>query len=153
MDYDVEIVRTRPRHVAVIRFEATAETMSNLVGPAFGAVAADLEQRHIPASGPAVAHYDMEPEGFAVAAGLVVDDPVPGDGIVEPMDLPAVEVATTLHVGPYEKLVEAYAAIERTVGSVGRRLDEHHMWEEYLDGPEVPLERHRTVISWPLLPV
>lgn len=152
MEYNVRIEKASPRDVAVSRFEATGETIARLIGPAFGAVAADLGRRGIAITGPAVAAFDVRDDGFAVAAGFVVGEPVTPDGVVEPLALPAAEVATTVHVGPYEGLPEAYAAIKASAARHGRELDEHRMWEEYLDGPEVAPEKNRTVVSWPLQP-
>ena len=152
MEYDVEIVTASPKNVAVRRFEATEESIGELMGASFGAVAADLARRGIPITGPAVAVFDPRDGGFSVAAGFEVGTSVVADGVVEPLRLQAGEVATTTHVGPYSGLGDAYSAIREDVSRHGRVLEEHQMWEEYLDGPDVPPERTRTVVCWPLVP-
>lgn len=148
---DVRIEREAGRELAVTRFEADLETMTEQMGTAFGTVAAHLGRLGTPPTGPAVAYYDVRPDGMTVSAGFVVAAHVPGDGTVEPMRLPACEVARTEHVGPYSDLPQAYAALRSGALAHGRRLDESRMWEEYLDGPDTPPDRIRTLVSWPLV--
>jgi effector-binding domain-containing protein len=150
MEYDVQVVHTAAQDLAVSRFEATGSELPARLGEAFAAVAADLGRRGLPITGPAVACYDGDGDRFSVAAGFEVAAPVAADGVVEPMRLPPDDVVTTLHVGPYDRLPEAYAALRDHAESLGRRLDERRMWEEYLDGPDVPPERNRTVIYVPV---
>ena len=67
--------------------------------------------------------------------------------------LPDVDVVSTTHVGPYDTLGRAYDALKDGVVDLGRKVDESSvMWEEYLDGPQVPPEQTRTLVHWPLLP-
>ena len=66
------------------------------------------------------------------------------------MELPAGEVVTTTHIGPYERWTAAYEAIVSWADHEGMALDEVVAWEEYWSGPEVPESLHRTVICWPL---
>ena len=62
--------------------------------------------------------------------------------------MPECDIATTTHVGPYERLGEAcMTRCVRAARAQGREVDESApMWEEYLDGPETPPERTRTVV-------
>ncbi len=151
MAYEITIMREPGRHLAVTRFDARPEEMGARAGQAFGTVAARLAALGIGTEGPAVACYGTGEVVFHVAMGFVVSGPIEaGDG-VEPLQLPAVEVATTTHVGPYEQLGKAYDAIQEGARSRGREVDEAGlMWEEYWTGPDTPPEQHRTVVSWPL---
>jgi effector-binding domain-containing protein len=120
------------------------------MGDAFGRVAAFLAQAGIPPVGPAMAFYDVRPDGMTVSAGFVVPDAIEGDETVVPLQLPRREVVTAEHVGPYEQLPETYDALRAAAEDRGRKLDESSMWEEYTTGPETPPEQTRTIVSWPL---
>ncbi|HET6694432.1 MAG TPA: GyrI-like domain-containing protein [Pedococcus sp.] len=154
MGYDIEIAHESGRHLAVTRFESRVDEFGERMGAAFGTVAAYLGAAGVPFTGPAVARYEVLGDGaFAVAAGFVVEGPFEGGRGVEHEQLPVCDVARTVHVGPYDRLREAYEALGEGAASHGREIDESiPMWEEYLDGPEVPQEQTRTVVSRPLRP-
>ena len=153
MTYTVDIVSSRERHLAVKRFTvATAADMAFHMGEAFGAVMRFAGEHGISIEGPAVGHYTKRGDGFDVAAGFVVRDPIIGDGDVAGMDLPATEIATTTHIGPYSGLTKAYEALVDWADREDRSLQDDVSWEEYWSGPEVPESEHRTVICWPLAP-
>lgn len=154
MSYTIDIVSAPPRHLAVKKFSVvTTADMGSHMGQAFGAVAQYAGEHGIPIEGPAIGHYTRTSEGFDVAAGFVVPQPIVSEGDIVGMDLPAVEIAMTTHIGPYEALTGAYQALADWAGRQGRLLDEHVAWEEYWSGPEVPESEHRTVVCWPLQPV
>jgi effector-binding domain-containing protein len=156
MSYDVSTITERGRHLAVTRFDARPEVddMGQKSSAAFGGVASYLARIGVPVAGPAISVYEMEGDLFHVAAGFVVEAPFePGEG-VEPLQLPACEVATTVHIGPYERLGEAYEALQKGVVAQGRQVEDSGvMWEEYWSGPEAPPEETRTVVFWPLRPL
>ena len=154
MSYTIDIVSAPTRHLAVKKFSvASTAEMASHMGQAFGAVAQYATERGIALEGPAIGHYTRTGDGFDVAAGFVVSQPIVSEGDIVGMDLPAVEVATTTHIGPYEGLTTAYQALADWAGRNGRLLDERVAWEEYWSGPEVPEPEHRTVVCWPLQPV
>ncbi len=148
--YQVQFVRVPSRHVAVHRFRARPEEIGQKMGEAFGMVMRYAGMHGLQVHGPGIGHYTMHGREFEVAAGFVVDVDFQGDDEVGLLTLPAGEVATTTHVGPYDHLMEAYEAVQAHARQVGRKLDEHVMWEEYLTGPEVPMEQQRTVVRWPV---
>jgi effector-binding domain-containing protein len=152
MSYQIEVKRLDKHNVAAVRFRASIAEMPQHMGAAFGDVMGYLTRTGIQPEGPAVATYTPQGEGvFDVAAGFLVAAAIEGDGHVVPVDLPAGEVATTLHVGPYEGLPQAYEAIQAWMQAMGREPG-MTMWEEYLTGPEVPPEQTRTIVYWPLKP-
>lgn len=152
MEYQIDLVDEPARTAAVHRFHVDPAHVADQMGPAFGTVAAFLASHHVPITGPAIAVYDMSPDGMTAAVGFEVTGEFEGDDAVEPCTVPAAEALATTHVGPYPELPKAYEALRGHAGQVGRTLDESRMWEEYLTGPEVPPEATRTRVVWPLLP-
>ncbi|MEI5584822.1 MULTISPECIES: GyrI-like domain-containing protein [unclassified Agromyces] len=156
MTHDVSITAVPERHVAVVRTSTTFADIPAFMPTAFERVAAHLGPLGLLGDGPAAAKYaDMDPAGgrVTVSAGFVVPEPIAGDGTIVPDVLPAGEVATTTHVGPYATVSEAYDAIAAAAALHGRELDESTMWEEYWSPPGTPDDQTRTVVSCPLKPV
>jgi effector-binding domain-containing protein len=154
MTHAVRIITTPECLLAVTMNQGTAADIGPIVSFAFGTVAEYLERIGRHPLGPAVARYTMREDGcFDLAAGFPVDDVVPGNGVVEPLTLPAAEVATTTFLGAYDDLPLAYDRLRTGVAELGRRLDESGpMWEEYWSEPTAAPEETRTEIFWPLLP-
>ena len=76
-------------------------------------------------SGPPFLRYlviDMAAD-MVVQAGVPVAVPVHGDEHVEPDELPAGDYLTTVHVGPYDGLYGATAALLAYAGGNGLRFD------------------------------
>jgi effector-binding domain-containing protein len=150
MAHEIKVVNEPRRLTAETRFEGRPEDFPPKFQQAFGQVAGYLGARGVPFDGPAFAWYHPRPDGsFEVRAGFYVGrEFAPADGVAFG-ELPQAEAAVTTHIGSYESLHEAYEDIQRWAGESGRLLGEV-MWEEYLDGPEVPPEKTRTRVVWPL---
>jgi effector-binding domain-containing protein len=152
MAYEIEVKTLTKHDVAAVKFRAAVSELPQHMGPAFGAVLEYLARNGIQPEGPAVASYVPLPDNvFDVAAGFLVAAPIEGDGHVVKVELPAAEVVTTEHVGPYEGLPQAYQAIQGWLQREGREPGEL-MWEEYLTGPETPPAETRTIVYWLLKP-
>ncbi len=154
MSYAVTIDHENGRYLAVHRFDARPEEIGEKMGRAFALVTDRLGQTGTRPTGPPASCYEMDEDLFHVAAGFPVAAPVgPGDG-VEDLRLPDVDTATTVHMGPYEGLAQAYDALREGAAEQGRRVDETApVWEEYLTGPEVEPQDMCTILHWPLQPV
>jgi effector-binding domain-containing protein len=152
MPYEVEIKDVAARHAAVVRFEAAGSEMGEKLGEAFGAVMQHVFQAGAQLPGPAFAYYEqLGNQRFDVRAGFIVTAPIDGNGTVLPFELPAVRVATTTHIGPYDKLSEAYTALAEQAKVRGEEMEiTAPMWEEYLSEPDTPPEQTRTVVYWPV---
>jgi effector-binding domain-containing protein len=81
-----------------------------------------------------------------VEVGVQVDGPFEPVGRVVPSSLPAGDVATTVHRGPYERLGEAHAAVRDWAAAHGHRLTGTR-WEVYGDWTAFP-EDLETEVSW-----
>ncbi len=153
MPYRVEIKEVAARPAAVVRFTAGVPEMGDKMGAAFGQVMQYVAQAGAQIAGPAIGYYEqLGDERFDVHAGFIVAAPIEGDGTVLPFELPAGKVATTMHVGPYETLPEAYAALAEQTKALGAEIEMGApMWEEYLSGPETPPEQTQTLVYWPIV--
>jgi effector-binding domain-containing protein len=150
MNYEITQLSEPARHLAVTRFTATIADISTKVGAAFGTVFGYLGKHGIEPLGPPTAYYMMGEGTFDVRVGCEVRDPIRAEGAMEPFDTPAAATLSTVHVGPYDDLSNAYEALETRARELGLKLDPVRMWEEYLTGPEIPPDQHRTKIHWPL---
>lgn len=152
MPHTVEIKDVAERHVAAVKFTAAASEMAEKFGAAFGEVMQYIAQVGAQLAGGAIGYYEqLGGDRFDVRAGFVVTSPVEGNGRVMPFVLPAGRVATTMHIGSYETLREAYAAVAAQAKAQGAEVDPTSpMWEEYLTGPEVPPEQTQTLVYWPV---
>jgi effector-binding domain-containing protein len=132
-----EIVELPARSAAVVRIEGPVTDMPRLMGEAF-----DLTMKAITASG---ASYAGHPFARYVAFGPQIEAEVgfPFSGTVTPtervyvIELPGGRTVTTTHVGPYDKIGEAWERVQTW-------MKEHDLetaaapWEAYLTGPEDP---------------
>ena len=150
LNYSIEPTHEVGRHLAVTSFPFSHEDIGERVAAAFSTVAEHLARHGIRITGAAVGVYEKEGDGFTVSAGFVVDSPVAGDEVVHGLTLPAGDALTLVHVGPYERLSEAYDALQDHANTHHLVLDQHLMWEEYLSGPEVEPELEMTRVTWPV---
>lgn len=149
MNRPIEIVHEFGRHAAVTTFEFHPDQPGDRIPEAFRTVAAYLGAAGIPATGAAIGCYRPRPEGMTASVGFEVDEAIPGDGTVEPLTIPAGDTLRTLHIGPYERLPETYAALQAFAAEHDLLLDQHVMWEEYRSHPEVEPALTETVVHWP----
>jgi effector-binding domain-containing protein len=135
--YEFERVDTEPRATAVARAELAVPEIGAWFGPTLGRIAGWLAAREVAIVGPPFARYhrvDGSPERFEVEAGFPVATEVAGDGDIAPSSLPGGTHASTVHVGPYERLGEAYEALERWVAEHGGE-PAGDPWEIYESDP------------------
>ena len=106
-------VQTRPEQPYVgIRRTVTMDTIGS-IADRIPVLIGWLRERDIAPAGAPFLRYrviDMERE-LDIEAGVPVAEPVEGDGDVTPGTLPAGRYATATHVGPYEGLIDATAAL------------------------------------------
>ena len=111
-----------------------------------------LESQHVAPAGPPFVIYPEQP---TAQGPFAVDICAPVRGKVEAPrgwsveELPAGDFASLVHVGPYDSLGEAYAALRRWI-------DEKHLVvvgaprEVYLSPPDTAPEEIRTVVEFPV---
>ncbi len=115
------------------------------MGEAFGRVFSHVGQvGGIPAGPPLAVYHSFDEDSVDLEIGVplvapIDDEPWPGDPAppsVHNAELPGGTVATTIHVGPYDGLETAWAAIMGWVQEHGHEPGELVCWETYLTDPE-----------------
>jgi effector-binding domain-containing protein len=94
-----------------------------------------MGQSGVAMAGPPFArYYSVVPEAVDFEAGFPAASPVPEHGDVHAVELPGGPAATTTHLGPYEAMEPAYAAIADWIREHGRQA-EGAPWEVYFTDP------------------
>ena len=82
--------------------------------------------------------------GFSVASALV------GSSRIQAGKIPGGKVAVEMHIGPYDKIEEAYNRLSAFVNENGLEMD-IYSYEFYLNDPcETPPEELKTEIYFPI---
>lgn len=121
MRYEVEIRQVTRQHLAVMRARATYQDLGGKIRNilADNAVYAFIEKAGIsPYGHNVIVYWDEEEksllstdEGLMIEVGVQVASAFQSDGRVTCSATPGGTVATAIHMGPYDKLTEAHAAI------------------------------------------
>jgi effector-binding domain-containing protein len=136
--YEVVEVDAAEQTTAVVRASLSVPEIGPWFGASVGKLATWLAARHVPIVGPPFARYhvpDPDAGRFEVEAGFPVAAPVDGDEEVVASTLPSGSVATTVHLGPYEDLPAAYAAVTAWIDEQGG-TSTGDMWEVYESDPQ-----------------
>jgi effector-binding domain-containing protein len=111
MNYTVRIEQFPGRSLAVVRRQATKQQLGKVVPEACGTVWSVVRSQQIKGAGRHVAVYFDQVCNLEV--GVELESPFAGHGEVIGSSLPAGEVATTTHFGPYQNLGEAHDAVHQ----------------------------------------
>lgn len=147
--YTVHFADLQGQDAAVVRGQVPMSGIADFLGAAFGEVMATLGAQRNTVVGPPFARYRVVAGRFDVEAGFPCQAPVSPTGRVEPATLPAGRVASTLHVGDYAGVAQAYDAVMHHVTEEGYEPCADP-WESYLDDPTVP--EPRTEVFLPCRP-
>jgi effector-binding domain-containing protein len=145
MKYEFRIAEVRERHVMAVHDRAKGDLPAKIVQN-LDKVWAYLKTQSAKAGHNIVVYrdYDRAAGVMTIDVGVEVESPLPGDGTVVPVTTPAGTVATTVHLGPYDKLGEASAALHEFC-----RAHDHPIagptWEEYGDWADDPSQRRTDV--------
>lgn len=149
MEYEINVEQLGEQHAAAVVKQVPIAQIGAFIGEAFGLVMAELAAQRITPSGPPFARYDMRGSVFEVTAGFPTPLPIASRDRVIATNLPAGTVATTMHVGAYDAVKDAYDAVMEWLPTQSLRPT-GDPWEVYLDGPEVM--NPRTVVFVPCGP-
>jgi effector-binding domain-containing protein len=146
MTYDVSFADLQVQPLAAIDLAVPSpEQIADLIGPAFEEAAGVASRQGVALTGPPVAGYLPAPDGWRVTVGFPVAGAVRAEGRVHHADLPGGRFALVTHTGPYEDLVDAYAAVRDYALENGFACEDG-WWERYLDTPDVPAPRTEVLV-------
>ena len=148
-----QIAQTAAQPAAVIRITIPREQIQQVMGPAFGELAATLAAQGLQPAGPFFSyHFRMDPRTYDFELGVPVARPVTPAGRVKPGELPAARVVRTVYRGGYEGLGAAWGEFLGWIKA--QQLETApDFCERYVAGPESgpDASRWQTELSRPLL--
>ncbi|HEX6510120.1 MAG TPA: GyrI-like domain-containing protein, partial [Chloroflexota bacterium] len=151
--FTVEIQELQPQVVAGIRAIATQAEIGATFRELLPEIVEYLREIGVsPVGAPYARYFHVGADRVDMEVGIAIDRPIDGNARVEPGELPGGEAATTVHVGSYDGLTEAYDALVAWIEEEGR-VRTGLPWEVYAMDPEhVPEpDEWQTRIFWPLL--
>lgn len=155
MSYSVEIISLEAQPALLTRFRARPENLGQkfleLLPQILEVVlATDGEM----AGAPFARYLDVSGPELDVEVGLPIVAPVPGKGNVICKPLPAGPAAVTWHIGSYEELGNAHAALAEWARANGRTAA-GGSWEVYISDPSDDDDPSgwRTKVVLPLVPL
>jgi effector-binding domain-containing protein len=154
MEYQVASHHLEPQAIVSIRGRIPQDDLPAFMKRAFSDLFGRLRLLGCDPAGPPFAIYHaFGADGIDAEASVPIAAPVVATGKVESRVLPAMTVARTLHVGPYEDLGNAYAAVSHWITDHGFTAAGPFQ-ERYLNGPgdRVAPSDYRTEIELPIVP-
>lgn len=119
-----------------VKHDEVAGALGEMIPAVFGFAT----QRGIAMQGPPMSRYsDFSAGGMTIDAGLPVPAGTKGEGEIQVETVAAGPVVGTMHVGPYDQLHEAHAAVESHMTDNALKLRGGYCYEVYLTDPgQVP---------------
>lgn len=151
------VARAQPAlEILSVRLQTDVAGLGRHVGPIFGRIGSLIARRGADPAGPPLIRYHgdaFDPDHLDLELGMPTPRPLRGEGDIVARSIPASPVAATLHVGPYERIRGAYAALLGWMTEHGQRPAGPAL-ESYLIGPAqgAPAAGYRTEIIWPTAP-
>ncbi|MBE1494062.1 pimeloyl-ACP methyl ester carboxylesterase/effector-binding domain-containing protein [Amycolatopsis lexingtonensis] len=134
-EYPIHDRTQAEQRTAVTEATLTVPEIGPWLGKAYTAVAETLGRQGIAPAGPPFARYGRLDGGrFHVEAGFPVDAVITSAEEVHPAVLPGGTVAATVHIGPYDAMEPAYAALIAWIKARGGE-PAGAPWETYLSDP------------------
>jgi AraC family transcriptional regulator len=136
MTYSITTKEIAPQPVLLARRRVKQSEISATIGEALPRIFLHAQRVAAAVAGPPYARYVEWGPMITIEPGIPVAAPVEGsseDGIIADT-LPGGLVATTMHMGPYDKLAEAYAAIQQWIEANGF-VAAAAPWEVYITDP------------------
>jgi effector-binding domain-containing protein len=152
MAYEVEIWDVEAQPVLAVRSDRVASSeIALFMAESFQKIGRYAAAHGLTPSGKPMARYhNIEGDWFDLEALIPFTAPGAGEADVYASSLRAGRAATCEHVGPYEELGRAYAAIGEWLERQGLR-SAGGSWEEYLSDPgDVPPAENHTRIYIPI---
>lgn len=149
MSVSVNVQAVQPRKVAAVRREVEPGKVGSAWGPAIGLVWDFLRsQPGLWSDGHNifVYHHPKHPDApLSCDFGVEVTRPFESAGEVYATETPGGEAAVAIHRGPYDRMNEAYDAIDQWM-KANRRESAGHVWEIYGDPTPDPADTETTIV-------
>jgi effector-binding domain-containing protein len=151
MDYEITEKEIDPQLALTRRTLVTIETIGDAIGGAFRVLVEHAGRTGAQWAGPPFILYpEVCEEEFEIVVCMPV---VPGATAGESValeEIPGGTMASTVHVGPYQQVGQAYTALLKWMTDSGRQ-PAGMMREVYLNDPDaVPAEELLTEVDWPV---
>jgi len=150
--YTVEVKKVTKQSVMSIRAQCHVAELGAVLAEILPEVWRYLRKNGVSPSGPPFTRYHgFDSDKVDIEGGLPVASPLPGEGRIVAGLLPAGDVATTIHLGPYDKLPEAHDALHTWL-SEHRKNSAGPQWEVYWTDPglEPDPSKWKTELMWPI---
>lgn len=145
---DIKVVEVKEQPVLSIRETTSMPSMPEKMGEIFSEIYAFMQKKEIVPVGPPFAYWhDMTGGIVDMECGFPVYGSAKGEGRIKSSKLPGGKAATALHIGPYDKLSEAYKVVESWIRDNGYQIA-GNPWESYLTMPDVEPSKIKTQIFW-----
>lgn len=138
--------------ILFVRLRVARHELASAIGEGVGKAYPYAQRSGFAIAGHPITRYHSTGPGlYDIDVCIPLDSPAPGEGDVLAGVLPAGPAAVAVHIGPYDRLPETYAALERWMESNGLRSG-GAPWESYVTDPgENPdAETWRTDVYWPV---
>lgn len=152
MKYSISERALSPQPVLVARRRVKRAEIAKALGGLLGAVFVHAQRAGAAIVGqPFTRYLEWGPAMFSIESGLPIATAVEGEGDVLAETLPGGRAAVTTHVGPYDKLFDAHAAVQLWIEESAHRVA-GAPWEVYVTDPaDHPDPKDwRTDIFWPI---
>jgi effector-binding domain-containing protein len=147
MSYEVTIETVRPQFVAAVRARAVIGDIAQAWKPALDQVWAFLRSSAgvIPGHNLFLYHHPKHRnDPMEIDFGVQVSQAFEPAANVRCIETPAGEVASTVHVGPYDRLADAHNAIHTWCSRNNRKIGQAS-WEIYGDWTNDPARLETTI--------
>lgn len=154
MAYEIVVKELEPQPIVSIRTRCHAAEIGATLAAILPEVWAYLRKQNVYPIGPPFTRYHGYTENQVdIEGGMPVARALPGEGRVVAGELPGGTVATTVHLGPYEKLPEAHDALHLWIKENAKETA-GPQWELYWTDPgkEPDPAKRRTELIWPIKP-
>ena len=149
MPVSVNLQTVHPRRLAAVRREVVPGEVGSAWGPAVGKVWEYIRaQPGLWTHGHNIFlyhHPKQAGESLICDFGVEVTRPFEPAGEVYATETPGGEVAVAVHRGPYNRMNEAYIAIEQWMAA-NQRESAGHSWEIYGDPTPDPADTETTIV-------
>ena len=150
--YEIQTKELEPQTVVSVRARCGWSEIGETLGEMLPEVWKYIRRQGVYPTGPPFALYHgFDEDAVDIEGGMPVETTLPGEGRVVSGQIPGGPVASTVHIGPYEKLVEAYDALHIWLREQGKEIAGAR-WESYLTDPgKVPNPaKWKTELFWPI---